>query len=194
MKTTRVPVRALAGALTLLAAACATAPEPPPGPSLTYEPTLPCAPHVSVATATSLTPEDPTGRYDVITPVNASSSCLVGPVGTAEGYVAYAMPMSGKPVSISAGAIVEPGRMLAPRVFTLTADGQVARTFPRAEMMARGNALAVLFRPRPDERYVVVSADAAAVAGAAGAGETPLSPYSYEGKAFARVYFEDPAK
>lgn len=195
-------------------AGCASAP-PPPEPVLTFAAQTACAPSLSVATPADLTPKAPTGAYQVTAPVAAGSACLAA-ANSQQPYVVFALPTAGKVASVSAGAVIEARRVLPPTVMTLGADGRVMRTFPRADMMQRGRTLSVLFAPQEGERFVAVVVDPSAIGERLSfvsvdpaAAEVPAhlagprmsadayrsglaAPYSYEGQAFARVYFFDP--
>lgn len=194
-------------------AACVT-PIEMPDAVLAYSPLTSCTPSVSLVAPVSLTPERPIGMYEQVRPVDANAPCTVDASGARHAYTVFALPMAGKAASVSAGSVREAKRLLAPRVFTLGADGAVIRSFDDGALAQRGSTVSVLFVPRADERYVVVGANPAAVGGKfsyvsvnPATAQPPAhitnvdvdayrqglaSPYSYEGQAFARVYFADP--
>jgi hypothetical protein len=205
---------------TLLAlGACATAVEPPPPPPaaiVSFAPASACTSAPAVAAAVSLTPEEPTGRLEKIVALDAAAPCLSPAGGGAAPYAVFALPTAGKVASISAGAVLEARRMVAPAVYTAGADGSLIRSFEAGDLRHRGRTYAVVFTPKADEKFVVVAAEPASMGKAFSllsvdpataavpkaitdpariaeyrAGYT--RPYSYEGEVFARVYFADPA-
>lgn len=199
----------------LLLAGCVTAPPALP-PVLQASAVGACTAAASTAGAVDLTPKAAAGTSEKIVTVSASSACLAGETAK-QGYAVFALPTTGLVASLSAGAIIEPKRVLAPSVATLSGDGRVVRTFAKDDLQHRGRTVSVLFKPKPEERFVIVAADAASVGGQfklvtvdpAGADAqahkakheaglkiatvTAGAPYSFEGEAFARVYFADPA-
>lgn len=194
----------------LVTAACATtAPPPPPDAVLQFTPAAPCA-AISAANAVSLTPERPVGLILRTAAVGApTSACYGAASGGATPYAMFALP-DGAVASVNAGAMIEARRVLGPQVATLDAGLNIVRTFAASDFHQRGRTYSVLFRPRGEEKYVLVSADAALVGGRLSfvsgdpataqlaphlneAYRADLSaPFSLEGSAFARVYFDAP--
>ena len=194
-------------------AACVTA-APLPEPVLAYAGQTSCSSAMSTALAADLTPKSPAGVSVKTAPVTAVTPCVTG-AGAGQAYVVFALPSQGLVASVNAGAVIEAKRVLAPAVMTLDASGAVKRTFAGDDLARRGRTLSALFTPQPDERFVAVAVDPAAIGGRLSfvsvdpdAAPTPehltprLTPevyraglgaaYSYEGEAFARVYFSDP--
>lgn len=187
-------------------AACAT----PPAPAITsFTPTAVCTPDANIMSARALTPPVPAGRYELVVPIDAATPCLQQvAAGTSAPYVVFELPNLPNTASINAGGVIEPLRVVGPRVFTLDTSGQFVRQFDQAQLQHRGQTQSVLFRPQADERFVVVAVDAGMVGqrmpftvalpdqGQADEGiSTPLLPgveYSYEGMLFARAYFFEP--
>lgn len=189
---------------------------PPKLPAVTtFAPTSTCSNTPSIATAVSMTPEKPSARLEVILPVSAKSACMQTAAGASTPYAVFALPTTGRVASVSAGAVMEFERVLAPAVFTLDAGNRVVRTFGEKDLQHRGRTVAVLFVPKAEEKFVVVAADAGKVGGAyslvsvdpVSAGSPPalkkpeeiaayrqemVKPYSFEGQVFARAYFADP--
>lgn len=206
----------LAGLFAFSLGACVTA-TPAAPPVLQPTAQTACAPAISLATPTDLTPPKPAGSFEKIVAVTAAAPCLASSAGGRQGYAVFALPGAGKVASINAGAVIEPKRLLAASVFTAAADGHVVRAFPASELLHRGHTVSVLFTPQADERFVVVAADASLVGNAYSfvaldpanadspahksshadavrfAPDLSAAPWSYEGNAFVRIYFADPA-
>lgn len=205
-------ITAIAGSLALFAA-CATATPPPP--AVTSFSAAVCTDGPSIAGATSLTPEEPTGQIQHTLEVGAEAPCMRDSSGASTPYAVFALPTTGKPASVVAGGVIETLRLFAPSVSTLGADGKVVRTFKDSDFRQRGHALAVLFTPRAEEKYILIAAAPARIGGAhslvtvdpATAKPPPYvktpeevaafrsslaRPFSYAGQVFARVYFADP--
>lgn len=144
---------ALAVAATL--AGCATAPPPPPVTAFTRSD---CALSADLKAAVSLTPPKEKAAYAVVTPVGAATPCLDRD-GVRAPYVVYALPAEHADKTITVGSTLEVGRLLAPDVALLGREGQVVRTFAATEYFFRGPVYSVQFRPRPEEAYVLVTAD-----------------------------------
>lgn len=149
----RVLCAALAGALS---AACAT--PAPPVATLTYS-RQNCAAQPNLAAAQSLTPERERASHTINTPIDALTPCLTTAEGAASPYVVYELPADIDDKTFAVGAPLEIGRIFAPRVDILDAQGALVRTFARDQYMYRSNAYSVVFRPREGERYVLVTAD-----------------------------------
>lgn len=209
-------IREIAAPLaTLVLAACVTAAPPPPEAVLQFTPAAPCASALSAAKAVSLTPETPAGTTLRAAAVGGpEAQCYSGADNVARPYALFAVP-DGQVASVNAGAMLEGRRVLAAQVSTLDAELNVMRTFARQDFQHRGRTYSVLFRPIAGERYILVTTDAAAIGGrvsfVTGDPDTaPLpphlgaaprdktfraelsAPFSYEGTAFARVYFNAP--
>lgn len=204
----------LAGSLVLISA-CVT--ETPASPAVTsFSTAVACTDVPSIASAISLTPEEPTGQIEHTMYLGAEASCLRDSTGASMPYALFALPTTGKPASVVTGGVIEALRVFAPAISTLGADGKVIRTFKDADFRQRGNAVAVLFTPRAEEKYVLIAAAPARIGGAhslvtvdpATAKPPPYvkteaevaafraslaRPFSYAGDVFARVYFADPA-
>jgi hypothetical protein len=207
-------MRILAAALTAsVLTACVTPPPPPPEAVLQFTPAAPCANALSAATAVSLTPEAPTGVFGNSAPFgDPNTPCFADAQGVAAPYAMFALP-EGQVASVSAGAIIEARRVLAVRVSTLDANLNSLRTFAADDFQHRGRTYSVLFRPATGEKYVQVTADASAIGRhvsfvTGDPATVPLpphlnarasdfraqlsAPFSFEGTAFARVYFNPP--
>jgi hypothetical protein len=182
---------------------------------MTFAPTVACTDAPSLAGAASLTPEEPAGVMEQIVEVGAEAPCLRQASGSPIPYAVFALPTQGKVASVTAGANFEPYRLFAPTVSTLGADGRTVRTFSADDFDHRGRSLAVLFAPRPDEKFLLIVAEPGKIGGGyplvavdpasvavpstltapeqIAAFKANLSrPYSYAGQVFARAYFADP--
>lgn len=207
--------RTSASVLSLIVLAGCVTYEPPPPAVTSFAPAVACTDAPSVSGAASLTPENPAGRMEHVIDVGVQAPCLRLASGAQAPYAVFALPTAGKVASISAGAIFEELRVFAPVVSTLGADGRTVRTFTADDFHRRGQTLAVLFSPRAEEKFLVVSGEPAKVGGAhsliavdpagvsvpghikspeqVAAFKANLSrPYSYAGQVFARAYFADP--
>lgn len=202
------------GASFALLAGCVTS--VPAAPAVTsFSPTAACSAEASVTNAASLTPEKPRGHTEQMATLGPAMPCLQMASGASAPYAVFSLPASGKVASISAGSMLEDARVIAPTVFTLSADNRVIRTFSERDLRHRDRTVGVLFVPRAEEKFVVVAAEPAKVGGAFSfiAGDpaaikvpatltTPeqiaqfrstfARPYSYEGQVYARAYFADP--
>ena len=152
----RLPTLVAVG-LAGMASACATAMEPPAPAALTWSGGG-CAARADLSTALSLTPEEERAVYSVNAPVTAGSSCLQRD-GQAVPYVLFALPEDYADKTVAAGGTLEALRILSPDVSVLDAQGEVTRTFAPEDYMYRGALFSVQFRPRADERYVLVAAE-----------------------------------
>ncbi len=154
MKTVRTLLCLTAG---LAATACATAPDSPPLNVFTpMAQTCTAAPEAGYAE--TLQSRRPTGSYMQTTELDQDSPCLTLSDGTTP-YAIFVLPEVDNLVSISAGGMYEPARMLAPTVTTYSANMQPVRRVHPDSFSQRGFGYAALFRPREDERYVVITAD-----------------------------------
>lgn len=130
---------------------------PPLPPILTYG-RADCQDVPDLSTAVSLTPDKERVLYSVGAVVDARTPCQrIG--ATTTPYVVYALPAQIDDKTITVGALLEPTRILSPRIAVLTADGTVSRTFRNDEFLYRGPNYSVLFRPRPEERYIHVTTE-----------------------------------
>jgi hypothetical protein len=188
---------------------------PPAEAVLSFTPAQACASAISATGATALTPQKPAGQFAQSVNINAASPCYVDANGASAAYAIFALPMADA-ASVNAGAVLEPRRVLAPQVMTLDASLNPVRSFAADDFHHRGHSYSVLFRPTAAERYVVVATNTALVGNRfsyVSVDPSTVSPparlapnttaetyrerlgaaYSYEGQAFARVYFNAPA-
>lgn len=147
----------LALGLAGVSSACATAIEPPPPAALSWS-RSDCAAAPDLSTALSLTPEEERAVYSVNAPVTAASGCLSRD-GQPVPYALFALPADHADKTVAAGGTLEALRILSPDVAVLDAEGRVTRTFEPEDYMYRGALFSVQFRPRADERYVLVAAE-----------------------------------
>lgn len=141
--------------------ACATAGPPPSPAALSFEGAN-CAPAPDLSSALSLTPDKERAVFSVNAPVTAASGCLARD-GAEVPYVVFALPADQDDKTLIAGGTLEPLRILSPAVTVLDGSGRATRTFAAEDYMYRGPIFSVQFRPRADERYVMVAADASRV-------------------------------
>ena len=137
---------------------CATA--EPPAPVLAFD-RHDCA-EVDLTRAMSLTPDKEKALHSVNTVIDSATPCATFQSG-ASAYVLFAVPEDFEDKTLTVGAALEATRIFSPAVSVLDAGGRETRRFASDEFMYRGANFSVLFRPRPAERYVLVSADASRV-------------------------------
>jgi len=145
-----------AAAATAAVAGCTTMP-PPPAAILTFAGGS-CAATPDLSRAMSLTPEKERALYTVTTQVGSATPC-VRRDGRDSFYLVYAIPADAEDKTLTVGGYLEPLRIFSPRVAVLDARGEISRSFRSDEFMYRGPNYSVLFRPRPGERYVLVTTD-----------------------------------
>jgi hypothetical protein len=195
--------------------ACGSTPTPVTAVT-SFAPATVCTDGPVLAGAVVMRPEKGAREVERTAAVGPEAPCLRRAPGVGSPYAVFALPGSGEAASVAAGGVVEPYRLFAATVSTIDAGGQVIRTFAAGDMRRRGQTLAVVFVPRPEERYVVVAADPDKVGRALSLvsvdpAAIPVPPdrtsdegialfraslawpYSYEGRVFARVYFAEPA-
>lgn len=143
-------------AATAALAGCATMPPPPPA-ILAFAGEN-CATTPDMAQALSLTPEKERALYTVTTQVGSATPC-VRRDGRDTAYLIYAIPADAGDKTLTVGGYLEPLRIFSPRVEVLDGHGETSRSFRADEFMYRGPNYSVLFRPRPGERYVLVTVE-----------------------------------
>lgn len=143
-------------AATAALAGCTTMP-PPPVATLTFAGTS-CAAALDLSQALSLTPEKERALYTVTTQIGSATPCVLRD-GQATAYLLYAIPADAGDKTLTVGGYLEPLRIFSPRVAVLDGQGETSRSFRSDEFMYRGPNYSVLFRPRPGERYVLVTTD-----------------------------------
>ena len=186
-------------------AACATpTPPPPPEPVAEFNPAA-CGETIALDRAQTLDPLEPAADFTAYADMNGESPCLIDADGFATPYAVIALPQAANTASIAVGGLIGPARVFPPRVDVLDADLNVQRTLPAEDFRLRGSAYAAMFRPRPGETHMLITADPALI------GETlarnaydPAHPdgtlnikpggtgFSFEGSVFARAYFFAP--
>lgn len=144
------------GAATAALTGCATMPPPPPA-TLEFA-GRDCAAAPDLARALSLTPEKERALHVVTTQVGSATPCLRQD-GRETSYLLYAIPADYEDKTLTVGGYLEPLRILSPKVSVLDSHGETSRTFRTDEFMYRGLNYSVLFRPRPGERFVLVTID-----------------------------------
>ena len=148
---------ALAGAaVAAVLASCAT-PPPPPSAILAFAGSH-CDAAPDLTQAQSLTPEKERALYTVTTQVGSATPCIRRD-GRETAYVVYAIPADAEDKTLTVGGYLEPLRIFSPRVEVLDGHGETSRSFRSDEFMYRGPNYSVLFRPRPGERYVLVTTE-----------------------------------
>jgi hypothetical protein len=136
-------------------AGCVTVAPPEPA-MLTFDRTDCTA--VDLSKAISLTPAKEQAVHYVSAPVDATSPCATLDAKSSA-YALFAIPTDSEDKTLTVGAYLEPLRILSPAVSVLDAEGRETRRFKSDEFMYRGMNYSVLFRPRPNERFVLVSSD-----------------------------------
>ncbi|QTC91638.1 hypothetical protein [Brevundimonas goettingensis] len=142
------------------AAGCATMPPPPPA-TLAFGGAN-CAATPDLTQALSLTPDKERSLWTVTTQVGSATPC-VRRDGRESSYLVYAIPEDAGDKTLTVGGYLEPLRIFSPRVEVLDGHGETSRSFRPDEFMYRGPNYSVLFRPRPGERYVLVTTEDARV-------------------------------
>lgn len=155
--TRRFSLCTVAAAAALLASCETVAPIPPSPPTLEFV-RSDCASAPDLSTAISLTPDKERAVYFVNAPASSDAGCLVQD-GRQTPYALFALPADYGDKTLTVGSTMEPLRILSPSVVILDGRGEVSRTFDAADYMYRGAVYSVQFRPRPDEAYVLVTAD-----------------------------------
>lgn len=136
-------------------AACVTT-TPPVLPALTYA-NLNCDTAPDLASAISLTPDKERAVHLVAAEVNESASCILRnemPVP----YVVLALPQDHDDKTLIVGSQLDFNRIFAPEIQVLDAQGNETRRFNREEYFYRNSIYSVQFRPRENERFVLVTA------------------------------------
>jgi len=130
-----------------------------PGPPALQVSGANCGDTASLATPISLTPEKPAKSHIVSAKADSVTPCLREDGVPARKYVVFALPDSYETKLITAGARPEIGRIFAPDVSILDADGKVTRTFAWQDFLLRGDIFSVQFKPRKEERYLLVRSE-----------------------------------
>jgi hypothetical protein len=154
------PSALVAVAMASALAGCVTIPAPPSA-VLEYA-RQDCGDRADLASATSLVPERERASHTVSVNVTAQTACLAEAERTSP-YVVFAVPPDGAGKTIQVGATLEAARIFSPRIAVLDAEGVVTRTFERDQFLYRGPIYSVQLRPRPNEAFVLVTADPALV-------------------------------
>ena len=117
-----------------------------------------CQENYDLSTATDISFEEVAKpEVSVSIPIGDNSPCLEFEDGAKSSYTIFRLDRSKlSDTTVVAGAWGEPSRILAPLVTVLTAEGAVSREFAADRFLYRGSHLAVSFRPRMEEHYVVV--------------------------------------
>jgi hypothetical protein len=143
------------GAAALLGGCATTAPAI--SPTLAYDrPDCPAV--VDTATAISLTPEKDKAIWTVDSQLVRSGPCLRRGA-TAAPYLVFALPDAARAKMVEIGAVLEPERVLSPKVVLLDAAGTETRSFRRDQYMFRPGLLSIQFVPQENERYALVTVD-----------------------------------
>ena len=136
-------------------AACASAP-PIPAPVLSYA-NAGCSTTPDLSAPLSMTPDKERAVHLVVAEVDETAACIMRN-GAAVPYVLLALPQDYEDKTLIVGSQLDQNRIFAPEVVVLDAQGNQTRTFNRDEYFYRGSIYSVQFRPRQDERYVLVAA------------------------------------
>lgn len=136
-------------------AGCVTVALPTPA-TLTFDRTDCMA--VDLTKAISLTPPKEQAVHYVSAPVDQTAPCAALD-GAYSAYALFAIPDDTEDKTLTVGAYLEPLRILSPAVTIFDAEGRMTRGFGSEEFMYRGMNYSVLFRPRANERFVMVSSD-----------------------------------
>ncbi len=134
--------------------ACVTV-EPPPLPALTYA-NQACTASPDLSAAISLTPDKERAVHLVMAEVNETAACIMRN-GVAVPYVVLALPADHDDKTLIVGSQLDVNRIFAPEVLILDAQGNETRSFGRDEYFYRGTIYSVQFRPRENERFVLVA-------------------------------------
>lgn len=140
-----------------LLAACETVPSVPIAPATLEYSRAGCADAPDLSSAVGLTPDKERAVFTVTAPA-AGATCL-NEGGTQTPYVVFALPADHADKTVTVGSVLEPLRILSPKVVILDRQGAVSRTFDAGDYMYRGSVFSVQFRPRATDGYVLVTAD-----------------------------------
>jgi hypothetical protein len=156
--------------LAVLLAACATAPEPPAPPLLSFE-GQDCSSKVDLGEAIML-PDMSTkdgakkmkrmmkNRTIMLSDnFNEDSRCVRLATGGTSPYALFEVPSNIQGQVIYAGSMIDSNSMFAANVSLLGADGNVMRQFTPKDFNRVGTRHAVQFSPRANEAYVLIKAD-----------------------------------
>lgn len=126
-------------------------------PRLVYDRTgCPAAP--DLMTAASLTPGSERDLFFVSRTVDDTTPCWTGGTQAAP-YVVFEVPAEYADKTITVGGRLESQRIFAARVLTLDADGAPVREFASDDFFFRQGIHSVQFRPREQERYILVTSN-----------------------------------
>lgn len=147
-------------------AACASTPEPIPEPALTFQGNE-CSSNVDLGAAI-LVPEDKKSvkrmmrnRTLILSEMfTEESPCLRLASGNDSPYAVFELPTNiTKPV-VYAGSKIDSNSMFAAKIVTLDETGNIIRYFERDDYKKFGTQYGVQFRPKAEESYVLIKADA----------------------------------
>jgi len=156
--------------LAVLLTSCATAPEPPAPPLLSFE-GQDCSLNVDLGEAITL-PDTATkdgakklkgmmkNRTIMLSDnFNEDSRCIRLASGGTSPYALFEVPSNIKGQVIYAGSMIDSNSMFAANVSLLGADGSVMRQFTPKDFNRVGTRHAVQFSPKANEAYVLIKAD-----------------------------------
>lgn len=169
---------------TLCLCACST-PIPPPTVDLA---SLDCtaAPSLSGAVPLAFDPQKP---KDTIAILDSHARCLDNGHGGRSLYRVFTLPHAASPYLLLLSAPPWGSTLLAPQAIFLDTAGAVKRQSSRADFIFRGDALSAALRSHPDETYLVVASDSAALGEAVARIDQSFSGQMYStGTAFVNVY------
>jgi hypothetical protein len=204
-------------AMLCLSAACEST-SPPPSAVLSFTSTAGCAEGLAAERAEVVTVKKRQDSGNITTQVSAASACQVEN-GVERPFALYRLPRGVDIQSVQAGGVFQVNRVFAADVKTLDENLAPVRDFGPDAFYHRGGSWSVFFRPRDQERYILVRANPELVGKSylfaqqpprtaepetAADGETDeedvfvptfggQTEYSYEGLAFTRIFLSKPA-
>lgn len=214
---TNILFKTAAAALLCFAAACEST-SPPPSAVLSFTSTAGCAEGLAAERAEVVTVKKRQNSGNITTQVSAASACQVEK-GVELPYALYRLPRGVDIQSVQAGGVFQINRIFAADVMTLDESLSPVRHFGPDAFFHRGGSWSVFFRPREQERYILVranpelvgksylyaqqpprTADPESAAGGEADEEDVFVPtyggqteYSYEGLAFTRIFLSKPS-
>ncbi len=115
-----------------------------------------CASAPDLVAARPVALGDPQHPGEVVPTIDEHAPCVDGAAGKSL-YASFQLPESSQPYIISVRSTPLGAGIFAPRLMLFDGQGSLKREVPRDAFVYRGDALSVLIRSRPDERFLVVA-------------------------------------
>lgn len=168
----------VAFAATLIATACQSAPVIPPSAvvELTQKD---CAEAVSLTDALDLTPEKKKKWIQQQFKFDETTACAQVE-GVPVNYTVYELPALAPKHTFTVGGAKSAVRTLGARVVLLDGEGEIVREFADEKYMDIKHTYGVQFRPRENEKFILVHTDAGLVGEAVHTTEQILTTTQYQ--------------